>query len=212
VLSLDELAALEYKQVAQERETTDPDPELWRWSPLELPVFAHMLVVACSLASDGLRRLRFAEAGCGIGTKLYLAKYYHNLDETGYEINDEYLERCRELGVRAEKCDLRTETPPWEKFDIVYMARPFKSDESDTVNPDAAEIEWERGVMRRMRRGGVLVSAYAAVKPYGWPCYYRAAYRGVWVKPKSEPVYDARISRETAGSDPLVPEPLGKAR
>jgi hypothetical protein len=202
MLTVEELAGLEYKQVTQERETTDPDPDMWRWSPLDMSLFIPMLNVACSLAADGLRVLRIAEAGSGIGTKLYYAERYCNLDATGYEINEEYLERCRELGVNAVRWDLRAEHPPWEEFDIVYMARPFKNDEY--------EVQWEKEVMQRMRKGAYLVSAYAAVKPYSWECYYRHAFRGVWRKPLSLPGnYTSAIRRNTTGSDALVPEPLG---
>ena len=51
-----------------------------------------MLQVAHELAVDnnvrlrdgsGLRRLSLAEAGSGIGTKLYLARYKFDLDEMG---------------------------------------------------------------------------------------------------------------------------------
>jgi hypothetical protein len=212
VLTVEELTALEYKQVMQERETTEPDPDMWRWSPLEMPIFIPMLNVAVSLAVDsnirlrgaggGLRRLSLAEAGSGIGTKLYLAKHFCDLEETGYEINDEYLERSAELGVNAVKWDLRTEHPPWVVYDIVYMARPFKDDDY--------EVQWEKEVMQRMRRGAVLISAYAAVKPSDWECFYRASFRGVWRKPFSDPPnYTSLIQRHTSESDPLVPEPLG---
>ena len=137
----------------------------------------------------------------------------------GYEINDAYLAMSRELGVMAVKCDLRVDKPPWEKFDIVYLSRPFKSDEY--------EVAWEKEVLHAMRPGAVLMSAYAAVKPYRWQCYYRKPFRGVWVKPKVDwekaqftggedrllgGVYDAIISRNPAGSDPLVPEPSIRLR
>jgi len=175
-----------------------------------------MLVIAQSLAvssnirlhgaAAGLRRLSYAEAGSGIGTKLYLAKNYFNLDEMGYEINEEYLAKARELGVHAEQCDLRTETPPWAKFNIVYVARPFKDDEY--------EADWERSVMDSMADGAVYMAAYAAVKPYGWACYYRAPFRGVWVKRTASQTgqYSQMIQRQTTGSDPLVPEPSGRSR
>lgn len=203
ILTLKDLWNLEMGQLAQERELSDPDPDMWRWSPLEIPEFARMLDVARGLAADGLRKLRFAEAGCGIGTKLYLAEKHFGMDAFGYEINDHYLEQCRKLGVRAVKCDLRVDKPPWEKFDIVYVARPFKDDEF--------EVAWEISVMEAMRRRAVLINAYAAVKPYEWPCYYRRPFRGVWVKPKSSGgVYDKMIRRAGDGSDPLVPEPEGR--
>lgn len=202
ILTLKELWQKELAQLAQERETTDPDPDMWRWSPLEIAEFARMLDVARGLAVAGLRKLRFAEAGCGIGTKLYMARHHFDMEEMGYEINDEYLAQCRELKVTAVKCDLRVNKPPWEKFDIVYLSRPFKSDKY--------EVEWEWEVLNAMRPGSVLMSAYAAVKPRKWPCYYHRPFRGVWVKPGSTATYDAMIGRNTAGSDPLVPEPKGK--
>lgn len=190
---------MEIAQLKLERETTDPDPDMWRWSPLEITEFARMLDVARRLFTASLRKLRFAEAGCGIGTKLYLAERQFDLDAIGYEINDDYLAKCRELGVRAEKCDLRVDKPPWEKFDIVYLSRPFKSDEY--------EVRWEWEVLSAMRPGAVLINAYAAIKPHKWQCYYRKPFRGVWVKPEKAATYDAMISRNTEGSDPLVPEP-----
>jgi len=206
ILSLQHLWHMELDQLMKERETTHPDPDLWRWSPLELGEFFRMLDIARSLVlkdEQAPEHIRFAEAGSGIGTKLYTAKHYFGLIETGYEINDGYLAMSHELGVNAVKADLRTLIPPWAKYDIVYLSRPFKSDEY--------EVKWEQSVIDAMRPGAILMSAYAAVKPYSWPCHYRRPFRGVWVKPASSgPVYDAMISRTSAGSDPLVPEPLSR--
>jgi hypothetical protein len=200
-LSLAELHKLEMDQLRKERELSDPDPDLWRWSPLEIAEFARMLEVARSLAMDGLRRLTFMEAGSGIGTKLYLAQYHFGMSAIGYEINDEYIGLAHDINVNTIKCDLREENPHWDDADIVYMARPFKDDDY--------EVKWERKVMDRMRPGTVLISAYAAVKPRDWPCYYRMPFRGVWLKPglRTAPVYDAMIAREEAGPDPLIPQP-----
>lgn len=183
-----------------------------------------MLTVAVQLLSKpgSLRQLFFAEAGCGIGTKLYLAKMYFGLKETGYEISTEYLRQCGELGVNAFRWDLREKDPPWSHFDIVYISRPFKADD--------AEVAWETSVMEAMRPGTVLISAFTAVKPYSWPCHYRAPFRGVWLKPSGAPVetevqpplikvgwlgrpeaqaggvYDQGVSRQPH-PDPLIPEP-----
>lgn len=172
---------------------------MWRWSPLELAEFDRMLTVAVQLLSrsGGLRQLFFAEAGCGIGTKLYLAKNYYNLHETGYEISRDYLAKAGRLGVNAYYWDLRESQPPWSHFNIVYIARPFKD--------DAVEVAWESAVCEAMRPGAVLISAYTAFKPYSWPCYYRRPFRGVWVKPRAAS-YNQMI-RRTEPTDPLVREP-----
>jgi hypothetical protein len=188
---------MEMDQLCLERETTDPDPDMWRWSPLELTEFDRMLTVAVQLLSRGLRQLFFAEAGCGIGTKLYLAKHYHNLHETGYEISREYLVKAGELGVNAYRWDLREKHPPWSHFNIVYIARPFKD--------DAVEVAWENEVCESMRPGSVLISAYSAHKPYSWPCFYRRPFRGVWMKPRAASY--TQMIRRTEPTDPLVGEP-----
>lgn len=209
ILTIEQLWKLEAEQVGREY-GKDPDPDLWRWSPLDIPEFARMLKVAQRLAAEssirlrepgqGTHRLKLAEAGSGIGTKGYFAKHYFDLDFTGYEINDEYIARSADLGVNTIKCDLRESPgPPWTMYDIVYVARPFKD--------DGEEARWELAVMQAMRPGAVLISAFAAVKPYSWECHYRSAFRGVWVKPYSAPVYTDMIRRTDDGPDPLVPQP-----
>ena len=208
MLSLAQLHKIEMNQLQKERELSDPDPEMWRWSPLEIAEFARMLEVARSLAMDGLRRLTFMEAGSGVGTKLYLAQYHFGMTAFGYEINPDYIALARDLPVTTVQADLRTDDIAWDDGDIVYVGRPLKSDESDTKTPDAAEIELERKIMGRMRPGAVYMSAFAAVKPK-WACYYRRPFRGVWQKPglRKAPVYDAMIERTEDGPDPLIPQP-----
>lgn len=212
LLTLEALWQMELETLVQEHGSV-PDPDLWRWSPLELAEFDRMLYVARAWAmSPSNSRLRFGEAGSGIGTKLYLAKHYYEMDEMGYEINEDYLTVSRFLGVHAEKCDLRTDVPPWAKFDIVYISRPLKSDESNTVNPDEAEIAWEKSVMDAMRPGAVLMSAFAAVKPGTWAVRYRRPFRGVWVKPEAPGPQAIGIQRSATHPDPLVPDPGPRLR
>jgi len=189
---------MELEQLYKERETTNPDPDMWRWSPLELREFDSMLTVARQLFPE-LRQLSFCEAGCGIGTKLYLAQHYHELRAVGFEISDDYLAKAAGLGVDARKMDLRTDSPDWSEYDIVYTARPFKNDE--------VESAWEQSVCEAMKPGSVIIMAYTSYKPYSWPCYYRRPFRGVWQKPaKGAGNYTAMI-RRMEPHDPLVSEP-----
>jgi hypothetical protein len=180
-ITLLQLWQMEMDQLKEEQGSA-PDPDLWRWSPLDIKEFDIMLHVALTTtvlqSTPAERHVTIAEAGSGIGTKLYLARHKYGLTETGYEINDGYLAKSAELGVTAYKQDLGDpgNQPDWSLFDIVYIARPFKD--------DAREAAWERSVHEAMRPGAVLIAAFAAVKPYTWPCYYRRSFRGVWAKPE----------------------------
>ena len=66
------------------------------------------------------RRQRHAYPVCGgwlqrSSTAVQAEHVGANQEAIGYEINDEYLEKCRELAVHAVKCDLRVDKPPWER-------------------------------------------------------------------------------------------------
>lgn len=193
--TIPQLFDMEMAQLAKEQ-GKEPDPKLWRWSPLDINEFDIMLHIAIGLAMqeskhDGraFRKLSFTEAGSGIGTKLWLAKNKYDLTEYGYEISSEYLELSRAMEVQAEQHDLSDldNQPAWAAYDIVYIARPFKN--------DLFEAKWERLVQEDMRPGAVLISAFAAVKPYTWPCYYKRPFRGVWIKPVPGKAYSPAVGR-----------------
>jgi hypothetical protein len=201
LISRQELWDMEMAQLSIEQARGEPDPDMWRWNPLELSEFDRMLSIAThQLAGTDL--IRFCEAGCGIGTKLYLAGRYHGLEAVGYEISHDYLAKALMIEVDARYMDFREEHPPFAEYDIIYSSRPFKDDDVETA--------WEKSIWEEMRPGAIVMMAYTAVKPYSWPCHYRAPFRGVWSKPlehtRSIPVYDAMISRMEP-HDPLVPEP-----
>src|SRR5215467_1350345 len=174
-LTLDQLFQMEMEQLQQEHGRV-PDPDSWRWSPFDIRKFDEMLRIAYGCYPDS-SNVSFCEAGSGIGTKLYLAKNMYGMTEFGYEINDDYLEKARALGVLCEKRDLGDldDQPVWAAYDIIYAARPFKD--------DMKESSWERLVMDDMRPGALWMSTYAAVKPLNWTCLYRGPFRGVWIKP-----------------------------
>jgi hypothetical protein len=158
-----------------------------------------MLGIATGFAiPEAGKRATFFEPGCGIGTKLYLARHGYDLDETGWEIEPDYLEICSRLGVHAEWHDLRQETPDYAAYDIVYISRPYKDDE--------AEREYEESVHAAMRPGAVLIAAFAGVKPYTWACHYRMPWRGVWVKPAVPPDHATlAVGWQEPGTYPVIP-------
>ena len=173
IASLEELEA---EWVRRNYETT-PDPDLWKWAPTPLPRFQEMLAYATMTRemNELDHRPRFFEAGCGIGTKLYIAKYQFGLDELGWELFPEYIEQAKKLGVNVEQHDLRAEEPNWREYDIIFVSRPFKDDQE--------ERNLETRIQRCMRPGAVLVSSYSAVKPYSWRWLYKGSWRIVAVKP-----------------------------
>ena len=176
---LSELHKMDMRQLARER-GRDPDPNVWRWSPTDIRDWADML--ECAIAhyrhtdSHSKGPISLWEAGSGIGTKLKWAEQ-RGLTAYGFELFDYYIAAARELGVQCEMRDLSDleNQPSWEVPDIVFTARPFKD--------NLFEFKWEKLVQNRMRPGAVLMSTFTARKPYGWPVLYRAATRGVWVKP-----------------------------
>ena len=179
-ISLDQLFQREMEQLSRERGRV-PDPDSWRWSPFDIRKFDVMLHVAYEYLRASrdisVMPISIAEAGSGIGTKLYLAKHKYGMEEAGYENDDDYLDQASKLGVRAYKCDLADmdNQPIWSVYDIVYTARPFKS--------ELFEHNWEESVRDGMRPGAVWMATFAASKPYDWPCLDRGPFRGVWVKP-----------------------------
>jgi len=179
-LTLDKLFQMEMDQLQKEH-GQEPDPDSWRWSPFDIRKWDDMLTVAINyyrstdMHSPG--PISIAEAGSGIGATLRRAKD-RGLTEYGSEINAGYVEAARALDVRCEIRDLANmlDQPVWSAYDIVYVARPFKD--------ELKERQWEKAVQDLMRPGAVYMATFAAVKPYNWPCLYRATFRGVWVKPE----------------------------
>lgn len=191
-ITLEKLHQMEMEQLDMEGGKT-PDPDMWRWSPLDIREFDIMLHLAYDAITDGAevseRQLYFFEAGCGIGTKLYLAKHKYDMIELGWEINPEYLPSCEALGVAAEQRDLRAESPHWEAYDIIFFGCPFKD--------PMEERAWELSIHESMRPGAVLIGWHRAVEPYTWHKLYRRNFRGVWRKPEPRQDPTEMLSSET---------------
>jgi hypothetical protein len=172
---------------------TEPDPDLWKWAPTPLPRFMEMMAYA-TMTREILEldhQPRFFEAGCGVGTKLYIAKYQFGLDELGWEIFPEYVKAAMSLGVNVEQHDLRAEEPDWRSYDIIFVSRPFKDEDEETA--------LETRIQHNMHPGAVLIASYAAVKPYSWRWLYKGSWRIVAVKPlPGEPRHTFRV-------DPISP-------
>lgn len=155
----------------------EPDPALWRWAPTPLPKVREMFATVdmCHALAE-LEIPRFFDAGCGIGTKMFLAEQEYGWRTVGWDLYEDYVSFARNtLRQHASVHDLRKESPHWHAYDIVMISRPFKDDEE--------EERWEREVHDAMRPGAVLIASFAAVKPYRWRWLYRAPWRLAAVKP-----------------------------
>ncbi len=171
------LEAIEADWVARERKQ-EPDPEFWRWSPTPLPKVREMFATAdmCRELAELEHRPTFFDAGCGIGTKMYLAFRMFGWAVYGWDLYPEYIEFARrQFGIQPEVRDLRKHEPDWAAYDVIMTSRPFKD--------DAEETAWERRVQEAMRPGAVLIGTHLGVKPYSWRWLYRAPWRLVAVKP-----------------------------
>lgn len=183
-LTLQELFDMEMDQLKKEH-GREPDPDSWRWSPSDIRIWDEMIKIAYKYLRDTNSAAKgpvsIWEAGSGIGTKLYWAKYHYGMIEYGFEKFDYYIEAARKLDVKCEQRDLSDldNQPSWEVPDIVFTARPFKD--------NLLEHRWEQLVQDQMRPGAVLISTFTAKKPYDWTTLYRATFRGVWVKPVPSP-------------------------
>lgn len=175
------------------------------WSPLPLPKFIDLMNISQQYLPP---KPFFMEAGCGIGTKLYLARENYDCWEYGFDINADFTQHAREvLGVRAYVGSVQDMA--YEMADIVYISRPYKD--------DVKEVEYETMVHSRMRNGTILLAAYAAVKPE-WHYLFRLGQHGAWKKPDDgQPVrrkplppipqslseYNYQIRKRQPGPDPL---------
>lgn len=128
-----------------------PIPPVNGWhvyDPLPIAMFVEGIRVAISHTKG----LRFADLGCGIGTKL---AFMHALgfEVFGVDHVHHYIEAARELIPQAHltEGDIRDYNPD---ADIVFMYRPARSDD--------LEEEMEQTVAARMRPGSVL---YLPVRP-----------------------------------------------
>lgn len=200
--------SLEQLQEIEARFLGEGDAEdHYGWSPLPLPKFMELFSICQQYLPP---RPVFMEAGCGIGTKLYIAREMFDAWEFGFDINSGFIQYAQNtFGVRAYVGSVHDMA--YDMADLVYIARPFKD--------DAKEAEYERAVHSRMRNGAVLIAAYSAVKP-PWHDLFRLGQHGAWKKPDDgRPVqrkplppipgslseYNYLIRQRSPGPDPLKP-------
>jgi SAM-dependent methyltransferase len=172
--------------------------ENWDWQPYPLESFIDMAKVVADAFPAGVVPT-FLDPGCGIGTKVFVAKELFGWEACGFDIVPEY------INAGHEKLDLNSHVAlgdvdmfrHYDIFDIVYLSRPFRDDKR--------EYAYECKVQEAMKPGAFLISGWAGAKPH-WKLYYRGPWKGVWRKPYVgeviEPLPLAPIPRSSSKLEP----------
>jgi len=171
VIDLRELEALE----ARWKEPGDSPllPDAYGFQAFRIPDFLRLLAVAV-MAVAPMRS--FLDAGCGIGTKVLIARDMFGLDAAGIDVVPSYVEEAGRLGLggMVALVDVR-EFGGYGEQDIVYCYGPFRE-------PDA-QAAFEKRLHAAMRPGSILIAVMPTLKPRGWECLFRVPWQGVWRKP-----------------------------
>jgi SAM-dependent methyltransferase len=143
------------------------------WMPFNIPAFENLLFDAFCEAPGN----RFLEIGCGIGTKMLLAREFYGLDVFGIERVPEYVAQAVKLDLDVAEAD----AAGWYNygaFDLIWFNRVFR----DPVTEAALELQvWED-----MAPGAVVMCANLnAPPPPGWLIVLDdlELHRGAWQKP-----------------------------
>lgn len=122
------------------------------WMPF--PVYDFLALVAEALPES--TGDRFLEVGCGIGTRMMLARDVFGLDVRGFDRVPEYVAQAQQLGCPAEVADALG-YEGYGKADILWFNRPFS--DKDT------QRRLERQVWADMASGAVVICANLQLPP-----------------------------------------------
>jgi SAM-dependent methyltransferase len=132
------------------------DPRATPWMPF--PMFDFIALVAEALPEAPGDS--FLEIGCGVGTRMLLAREIYGLDVHGFDRVPEYVAQARGFGLSAEVADA-LEYGDYGKFDLLWFNRPFAD--------RALQRKLEVTVWEAMKPGAVVITAnLEAPPPEGW--------------------------------------------
>jgi len=128
------------------------------WMPFEAHAF--IALVAEALPEAGGDAL--LEVGCGIGTRMMIARDLFGLDVHGIDRVPEYVSQAWKLGLSAEVTDALA-YDGYGKPDILWFNRPFRD--------PSAQRQLEVKVWNEMASGAVVICANLEAPPPGdwWP-------------------------------------------
>ena len=122
------------------------------WMPYPLFGFIALLAEALPEATGN----RFLEVGCGIGTRMLVARELFGLDVTGVERVPDYAPVTEKLGLRAQVADAR-DYDGYGQADVVWFNRPFRD--------RLLERELEAQVWAEVRPDAVVICANLESRP-----------------------------------------------
>jgi SAM-dependent methyltransferase len=161
VVEHDAILAVDQTVVALERLAAplypEDDDRFYGLEPLPLgQFFAGMEAVGQCMGRS------FLDVGCGIGTKIHLARMLGWQNVAGIDRYALYVAKARRLCPWADiqVCDAAT-FARYDEFDVVYMYRPCIADDD--------ERELEQLVTSRMRPGAVAFFAQGIAEGLGEP-------------------------------------------
>lgn len=151
----------------------DDEQHFTPWMPF--PLFDFIALVAEALPE--LQGPQFLEIGCGIGTRMKVAKEFFGLHVQGFDRVPAYVEQAVKLALDTEEADA-LEYDGYGKFDLIWFNRPF--------NDQKLQVQLEEKVWADMRPGAVVIAANLLNQPpSNWWLVLDdwEVRRGIWQKP-----------------------------
>lgn len=137
------------RQVAPQVEYSESD-RYYAWEPLPANVFISGLREIGDSAGRSL-----VDAGCGIGTKLVVAREFGWQNLYGVERRAEYVAHAKQMCPNATITVGQIEDHDFSSYDVVYMFQPAREPSLET---------WlEHHVVSRMRPGAIAFMPHAAL-------------------------------------------------
>jgi len=142
------------------------------WMPFSIPAYIELVAEALPEAPGN----RFLDVGCGIGTKMLLAREIFGLDVAGIEASPVYAEQAKTLGLDVLVIDA-ADFGGYDGYDLIWFYRPVR-------DPDL-QAALEKAVWDQVAPGAVVIGANLEAPPADWHIILDdwERKRGIWMKP-----------------------------
>lgn len=151
------------------------------YAPLDIQAFCAFLEQARKLADAPYERMpRFLDVGCGVGTKLVLARRF-GFDAYGIEACAGYAEAAKKVAEYCGEPDAAEKVfhvdafdmTCYDRYDVVYFSR--------LINDNARQAQLEQHIYKRLRPGALVIPVFTVPKK-PWTEYIELVGDGIWRK------------------------------